>query len=295
MKLNINGSKGYTGLGDIVTLAWLAQGARNGPDPIVFHRTRNLDLMALFRLAVDAEPGGITLEAAYEQELNDRGRLPRLEYLRQFLGLATSWERPPIFLTDESLSWADTVVRDIGAPPVLLFPQTAWKPREWPAANWVDLSWTLKAAGVPVAVFLQSKDERFLNTPRFWWGISLERIAALMQRAKLVVGADSFPAHLAGTIGTPTLALMGPTRPTIFAHAPNVQCLASRAIDCTGCHFRSPFRAACDQGCQSLFRLYPEDVRNVIQQELTRTGSRTDREGLQTTPGESRLSDSRSG
>jgi hypothetical protein len=54
--------------------------------------------------------------------------------------------------------------------------------------------------------------------------------------------------------------LMGPTRPTVFAHAPAVECLASDAIECTGCHFSAPFRAACDQGCQSLFRLDPDVV-----------------------------------
>jgi rfaE bifunctional protein nucleotidyltransferase chain/domain len=74
------------------------------------------------------------------------------------------------------------------------------------------------------------------------------------------VGNDSFPTHLAGAVGVPTLALMGPTRPTVFAHAPAVECLASATIDCTGCHFGPTFRAACDQGCQSLFRLYPDAV-----------------------------------
>ena len=48
-----------------------------------------------------------------------------------------------------------------------------------------------------------------------------------MKRAALVVGNDSFPAHLAGTVGVPTLALMGPTLPTVFAHTPDVECLAS--------------------------------------------------------------------
>jgi hypothetical protein len=64
---------------------------------------------------------------------------------------------------------------------------------------------------------------------------------------------------------------MGPTRPTVFAHAPAVECLASAAIDCTGCHFGPPFRAACDQGCQSLFRLYPDAVLRRVLEILGRS------------------------
>jgi ADP-heptose:LPS heptosyltransferase len=132
--------------------------------------------------------------------------------------------------------------------------------REWPASYWVDVAWKLKEAGVPAVVLLANEDKRFTNTPSFWWGMPVGRVAAVMRRAAVVVGNDSFPAHLAGAVGVPTLALLGPTRPTVFAHSTSVQCLASEAISCTGCHFAAPFRAACDQGCLSLFRLYPEVV-----------------------------------
>jgi len=172
--------------------------------------------------------------------------------------------RPTLRLAPKHRHWAADRVRDLGEPLVLLFPQTAWVAREWPPSYWVDLSWKLKAAGVPSLVLLSSRDDRFTNTPKYWWGTSVERLAATVERAALVVGNDSFPAHLAGTIGVPTLALMGPTRPTVFAHTLTVACLSSAAIECTGCHFGAPFRAACDQGCQSLFRLFPETVLGTI-------------------------------
>jgi ADP-heptose:LPS heptosyltransferase len=155
---------------------------------------------------------------------------------------------------------------------VILFPQTAWVTREWPATYWVDLAWRLKAAGVPVLVLLAKKDARFTNTPTYWWGFSMGQVAALVEQAALVISNDSFPAHLAGAIGTPTLAIMGPTRPAVFAHSPAVECIASDRIECTGCHFAAPFRAACDQGCQSLFRLFPEVVLRRVFAKLGRAG-----------------------
>jgi len=268
LKIDLESTKGYSGLGDIVMLSWLAEGCRRADQPIRFHRKRNLELMELVGLTVDPEPGGLSLDAAYQAELADQGRQPRLDYIRRFLNLTVPLAAPTVRLPTEQREWALERAGELGRPLVLLFPQTAWITREWPASYWVDLAWSLRAAGVPTVILLSHQDDRFANTPLYWWGTSIERVAALMERAALVVGNDSFPAHLAGAIGVPTLALMGPTRPTVFAHAAAVECLASDAIDCTGCHFAAPFRAACDQGCQSLFRLHPEVVLPRVLQKL---------------------------
>ena len=260
LKIDLEAGTGYAGLGDIVTLAWLAAGCARAGRPLAFHRTRNLDLMAVCGLAVDPEPGGVRLDGAYAAELADRCRRPRLDYIREFLGVTARPEQPTLTIADADRAWAAERVAEFGGPPVLLFPQTAWVTREWPASYWVDLAWELKAAGVPAVVLMSPKDERFTNTPLHWWGTPLGRLAALVERAAAVVGNDSFPAHLAGAAGVPTLALMGPTRPAVFAHCSAVECLAADSIDCTGCHFGAPFRAACDQGCRSLFRLDPRAV-----------------------------------
>lgn len=267
IKIDLESGLAYTGLGDLVMVSWLATGRRERDPPLVVHRLRNLDLAALVGLSVDPHPGGLSLAPAFEQELADRGRRPRLDYIRDFLGVTMPAVPPPIQIAPDVAAWADQRLRELGHPLVLLFPQTAWRTREWPASYWVDVAWKLKERGVPVLLLMAPKDDRFTNTPLFWWGLSIEQTAALIQRAALVVGNDSFPAHLAGALGVPTLALLGPTRPTVFAHAPAVECLTS-TLDCTGCHFGTPFRAACDQGCLSLFRLFPEDIVHRIAERL---------------------------
>jgi hypothetical protein len=268
IKIDLENYKGYSGLGDIVTLAWLAEGCRRAGQTVTFHRKRNLELTVMFGLTVDPEPGGVGLDEPYRRELADRGRRPRLDYVREFLNVAAPPAPPQVHLPAGHRDWAAERVRELGGPPVLLFPQTAWVTREWPANYWVDLAWKQKEAGVPSLILMSPKDERFTNTPAHWWGTPLERLAAMIERAALVVGNDSFPAHLAGALGVPTLALMGPTRPTVFAHSSAVECLGADLIDCTGCHFGAPFRAACDQGCLSLFRLYPEAVFGHVLRKL---------------------------
>lgn len=47
-----------------------------------------------------------------------------------------------------------------------------------------------------------------------------------------------------------------------------MECLSARTLDCTGCHFQAPFRAACDQGCMSLYRLFPDEVLGRVLEKL---------------------------
>lgn len=260
MKIDLQSPRYYRGLGDVVMWAWLAEGCRGTADPPVFHRTSDPELADLLGLPVDPEPGGLSPDPVFAIETADRGRRPRTDYLREYFGITAAPARPRLRIPPADADWAARTAADTNSPFVLLFPQTAWKTREWPPNYWVDLAWRLDKLGVPSVVMLQNDDERFHNTPAFRWGTPVSRVAALMHRAALVVGNDSFPAHLAGTVGVPTLALMGPTRPTVFAHLPDVEPLWSNALDCVGCHFQAPFRAACDQGCMAMYRLFPEDV-----------------------------------
>lgn len=273
IKIDLEGGTGYVGLGDLVMLAWLAEGSRRAGQSVAFHRTRSQELLDLLPLTIDPVPGGTRLDEAYQAEIADQCKRPRLDYIREFLGVTAGPIRPTVQIPDDHRAWAAERVHELGGPPVLIFPQTAWVPREWPASYWVDLAWKLKAVGMPVVVLLTHEDKRFTNTPMYWWGTPLARVAAMIERAAVVVGNDSFPAHLAGAIGTPTVALMGPTRPTVFAHSAVVECLASGRIECTGCHFAAPFRAACDQGCLSLFRLFPEDVLRHVLHVVSRATS----------------------
>ena len=52
-----------------------------------------------------------------------------------------------------------------------------------------------------------------LKTPAFSLSgqLSLKELAALTQAAKLFIGVDSAPMHIAAAVGTPTVALFGPS------------------------------------------------------------------------------------
>ena len=107
-------------------------------------------------------------------------------------------------------------------------------------------------------------------TPSFYWGQNWTNLAALMQLSLVVIGNDSGPVNVAGTLDVPALALCGPTTAVCFSHVPSVEVVTS-ALECTGCYFGEPFRAACDQGCRSLFMLEPELVVTKIKRMLRPT------------------------
>lgn len=279
-RINTTIGDGYIGIGDMVSLAWIAEGTRDLPDPISFYaKGSNYTILKLLGQDVTNQPCGasIAVTAAYKSELADGGAKLRLNYIRDLLGINTPYKRPRIRLPPEALEWAAQTRQGFGDRDlVLLFPQTLWRSRAWPAAYWIDLAWWLNERNVSAVTMLADEDKQFTNTPHFMWGFDLAKVAALMSLAKIVVGNDSGPVHISGTMGVPTMVACGPTRlPCVFGHIPEVIALANiEPPHCTGCHFKPPFRAACDQGCQALFSLRPHAVLERIVTELAVLASR---------------------
>ena len=84
---------------------------------------------------------------------------------------------------------------------------------------------------------------------------TLKQLAYLIKKAKVFVGGDTGPMHLAVAVDTPTIALMGPTDirrngPIGNGHIPLVV-----ARDCAGCWDRK-----CSKGLDFLAIISPDEV-----------------------------------
>jgi hypothetical protein len=280
-RINTTEGKYYTGVGDMISLAWIAEARRDTDEAVSFYaKGANHSILRLLDQDVGNEPTGeeVVIGAAYEKELREAGARLRLDYMREGLGLRATtdrdaaYRRPRVDIPAADLDWAHAARQKAGGDElVLLFPQTFWKARAWPASYWVDLAWELHRRNVATVIMLGDKDERFDNTPCFFWGLEFTKVAALMSLAKLTVGNDSAPVHLSGTMGVRSLVTAGPTRSScVFGHIPEVIALTNdEAPHCAGCHFQPPFRAACDQGCQALFALKLHTVLGRVISELT--------------------------
>lgn len=245
------------GLGDAVMWSWIGQ-ANKDVSFIAGGGVREVLEMFGQRFS-DVQPGVINPSTAYDRELQDVGRQSRIHYVCRHLGIPVAASRPQF----------DPQV-DINPKRIALCPHTNYKSRQWPTSYWLDLNWKLRDAGYE-PIFQMGHDDPLLSgrgPSMSWWGGAIVDVARRLASCALVVGNDSMPAHMAGTLGRPTLALMGPTKPTVFAHIPEVKCLQATDMHCTGCHFQPPFRVACDFMCESLARLSPQAVLDEIKKAV---------------------------
>lgn len=97
--------------------------------------------------------------------------------------------------------------------------------KHWGVSNYIQLiQWIYNTYALPtVVVGVQSEDEinqailhTCSHTYRFPANATLTQFAALCHKARLFVGNDSGPMHVADTMNTPLVALFGPTPPIVF-------------------------------------------------------------------------------
>ena len=251
MKINLRIPGQFcAGLGDATTWAWIANGAQN---PIEFYADgQNGSILESFGQRITNDPtNAINPSSCYTTELDQRGKTPRVKLWCDVLGIKSTPKRPV---------WPGT--SETKKKRVVLCPQSHFRCRTWPAAYWLDLNWSLIARGYEVVFVLESDSPDFaMRGPSFaHWGCNFHQVAGLYRSAGCVIANDSFPAHFAGTLGIPTIALCGPTKDTVFNHIDNVTPMYSTVAKCIGCHFGWPYRDQCDVSCQALNSLLPDQV-----------------------------------
>ena len=107
-----------------------------------------------------------------------------------------------------------------GVPFVHVHPASRWQFKCWPAERNAELLDRLAADGHN-AVLTSAPDEvdfieQILRKTRaqpvsLAGKLSIKELGALTARARLFIGVDSMPMHLAAAMGTPTVALFGPS------------------------------------------------------------------------------------
>jgi heptosyltransferase-1 len=125
----------------------------------------------------------------------------------------------PRFAADAKL--IDRLLPGHGRGLAVLNPGAGWQSKRWPhrrfaaVARHLDRHW-----GLEVWVVWAGKDERSWAeeivaaaraSARLAPPTTLPQLAALLRRACLFVGSDTGPLHLAAAVGTPCVALFGPT------------------------------------------------------------------------------------
>jgi heptosyltransferase-3 len=117
---------------------------------------------------------------------------------------------------------AERRVDALGLPAgfVHMHPTSRWHFKCWPAARNAELADRLAAEGHAIVLtsapeetpFIEEILGRTASQPLNLAGkLTLKELGALTARARLFIGVDSMPMHLAAAMGTPTIALFGPS------------------------------------------------------------------------------------
>ena len=248
----------FKGVGDIVCFAWLGEGLLRAGEAVEFYATDwRAEMLRMFQQPVTDDPSGAVLtNVGYETAVRLNSPLSYLEWMAEHLGVKATPARPRLDLIpmDREIGRSDSA-------DVLIFPNSYSPVRTWPRSYFVELGLLLRAAGYAVKVVTEQRDYAFFMPFHSIVGQSWNYIAGAIQAARLVIGNDSGPAHLAGTIGTKTIAIQGATTERIYRHIPEVVSYRKKALHCAGCHCLKPnFRASCEVGCLELYRTFPEEV-----------------------------------
>lgn len=138
-------------------------------------------------------------EAARSLDVRPDGQPP------QFFLSAGARDRVDRWLVEKGLANASVAA---------LAPGAAHATKRWPIAHWIALAQRLRAAGYAV-VAVGGPDDRGLAqqvAPDSPAGeFSLQETGALLARARVVVSGDTGVMHMATGVGTPVVALFGPT------------------------------------------------------------------------------------
>jgi len=251
----------YRGVGDLVCFAWMGEGIVASGGEVEFYATDwREEILRMFQLPVTNDlTGAIVTNFGYQDAVKIGSPLNYLEWIMHHLGIKCPPKRPRLNMIPMDREMARRDPAD-----VLIFPFSYSPVRTWPKNYFIELGIILRHAGFKVKVVMEQRDYAFFMPFHCIVGQSWNYIASSIQAAQLVIGNDSGPAHLAGTIGTQTIAVMGATTEKIYDYLPEVIPYRKKSLPCAGCHCLPPnFRASCEVGCMELYRTFPEEVAEI--------------------------------
>jgi len=110
--------------------------------------------------------------------------------------------------------------RENASGPVVLHVGAGSEAKRWPLERWVELRARMQRLGQVEVIAGEVEAERFDDRERTHFAAmggrfveGLNELSALIGSARVFVGCDTGPTHLAGQLGVATVALFGPTDP----------------------------------------------------------------------------------
>ena len=197
-----------------------------------------------------------------------RHRIDRdLETLKP-LGIQAGSRNPQLWLTPEEENSADQLLDQLGVqrsqPCVIQQPGARYWFKAWPVERYAELADRLTSqygcqvliGGSPQDIELAEKIQQMAKSnPIIMAGrTTIKQFAAIAKKSALFVGSDSGAMHIASVVGTPVVALFGPSNPREWAPQRASVEVIYKGIDCRSC-----FHPTCERGELNCMKLITVD------------------------------------
>ena len=192
-----------------------------------------------------------------------RHRIERDLAALKSLGVPASEQQPKLWLTEEDEASADQLLDRLGIRReralIILQPGARYWFKAWPAERFAELADRLASEYDCQVLIGGSKDEEALaqriheaatSRPVSIAGrTTLKQFASIAKRAALFVGNDSGAMHIAAAMGTPMVALFGPSNPDEWGPRGDRVQVLYKGLDCRAC-----FHPTCNRGEQNCMK-----------------------------------------
>lgn len=258
--INMDHGPNTCGSGDAIVCKWAIEGTKGTEEEFRLRSDNKKEILQLLGEENCPRPIGLSPKQIFGIEKACRANIPRVDQIRKLFDIKAEPKRPKLVIPQEARDYAELWWSDqVGLGKKLLTcEEVNDKSRRWPHFDeFVHIAFEEFAI---CELRKNDCDESWFNA------------AAIIDMADVVVAIDSAYAHIAATLGKKTIVIMGPTRPTAYAHATDcVTCLTPPEDDpCSGCVYNEPFheRKCGHFGCAQIAKITPRQVFEEVKRIL---------------------------
>lgn len=174
---------------------------------------------------------------------------------------------PEIALPPAARAAADRLLSDAGTGPIVaLAPGARWASKRWSPERFAEVGDALAAHGAQLVLAGGPGDAKELEAVRAALkcrpigdtaGLDVAGLAAVLARSAVLITNDSAPSHLAQAVGTPVVAIFGPTSSRRWGPLPGAGATVSLPLACSPCSNHG--RRGCPLGHHACLAELPAD------------------------------------
>ena len=166
----------------------------------------------------------------------------------------------------------------VSLPWIAINASARWETKRWPPRHFAEAADQLSQALALPIVFIGGAAERqeiqavmaLMRTKAvdLTGQTPVGLLPCLLRQAAVLITNDSGPMHIAAAVGTPVVALFGPTDPRRTGPYGKGHLVLSHVVECSPCFSRDCFRAV---RLECLSGVTPDQVVRAVQQQLARS------------------------